>query len=675
MATYKLNLIPGGAKVVVPVNQYDTGYTINFEIYDGSTAFSLSGSNARIDIGKPDLMVYSSDENVTVNKNTVTVTLSEQMTAMWGPCIAEIVITTPSGRRATANFILDVEKSPMEDGAESDSVINYVEMNRERAIEATEAAENATDAANTAADAALRAAEDALSTVSNLESMPDALRDLVASLAAPGDAVKFLGYNHNRNALAFDAGYVTPQMFGAEGDGTTDDTAAFQAAIAGGNKIVIPEGSYYLTSALWSDDSVVISDKGTYPNKRLVVSRNLRDDAPIERFIGQFNSTVYNLYDYRLQAGCYDSKNDRIVLSFCTAYTTDPVTHETSDTDLVLTAFRLDKGVDFVAAPNDEGLELSVIIHGGGHGNSLCYNPKTNKIYSITGNGDRAHQIAVMDADTLEFESWIAPVTGNSRPWQMAYDEVNDIYWIESNDGNGAAFHAYDANFQLMDKEIPLASNAIKNIAKMHYDSDTLEAQSTTVIDEQIMQVFFSTRSGDTAYGSNGAFMAQYNYKTGAPKKVYRIPGMYVAEEPQCLVNADGRIYLFSDIGKDGYHYVSVSQLVFDDRVSGPSGSPFADARVLATRNWCIDLNDMLGIGFYYSGSGQYSSADGTSHPFANSPYNGAFNLYVLPFAGNESRAQILVGSNADVFVRVYRANLDTWYGWKKITTTTVIGN
>ena len=146
MASYTLNLIPGAAPVVVHVNQYDRGYAIDFTIYDGDTVFSLSGYTAVINIGKPDRTVYAGGQ-VTLQGNVATVTLAEQMTAMWGPCIAELVFTNSSGRRATANFILDVEKSPLEDGAESESVINYINSSIEAAENATEAAESAAEAA------------------------------------------------------------------------------------------------------------------------------------------------------------------------------------------------------------------------------------------------------------------------------------------------------------------------------------------------------------------------------------------------------------------------------------------------------------------------------------------------------------------------------------------------
>ena len=280
MASYNLNLIPGDAPVVVHVNQYDYGYPIDFTVYDGDTVFSLSGYTAVINIGKADRNVYVGG-TVVLRGNTATVTLEEQMTAMWGPCIAEIVFTNTNGRRATANFILDVEKSPLEDGAESESVINYIESSLEAAENATEAAENATDAANAAASAANAAATSAENVARNIEAMPEILQQLSVTLADASGSNKFFCLDHNGNVSALSGGFVTPQMFGAKGNGTTDDTAAFEAALESGEKVIVPMATYKLTDVLWSDDSVVVSDGGTYNTKPLIISRNLRNSAPM----------------------------------------------------------------------------------------------------------------------------------------------------------------------------------------------------------------------------------------------------------------------------------------------------------------------------------------------------------------------------------------------------------
>lgn len=43
---------------------------------------------------------------------------------------------------------------------------------------------------------------------------------------------------------------VTPQMYGAKGDGVTDDTQAFKTAVATGKNLYIPKGNYYLSETL-----------------------------------------------------------------------------------------------------------------------------------------------------------------------------------------------------------------------------------------------------------------------------------------------------------------------------------------------------------------------------------------------------------------------------------------
>lgn len=51
--------------------------------------------------------------------------------------------------------------------------------------------------------------------------------------------------------LTFKLGqYVTPQDFGAVGNGTTDDTSAFIKAIASGQRIFVPNGNYLITASL-----------------------------------------------------------------------------------------------------------------------------------------------------------------------------------------------------------------------------------------------------------------------------------------------------------------------------------------------------------------------------------------------------------------------------------------
>jgi hypothetical protein len=67
--------------------------------------------------------------------------------------------------------------------------------------------------------------------------------------------------------------FVTPQQFGAKGDGSSDDTAAFKAALEflndartgynGSAKIFVPAGDYYLSDTLEIRTSLIIEGEGT----------------------------------------------------------------------------------------------------------------------------------------------------------------------------------------------------------------------------------------------------------------------------------------------------------------------------------------------------------------------------------------------------------------------------
>ena len=63
--------------------------------------------------------------------------------------------------------------------------------------------------------------------------------------------------------------YVTPQMFGAKADGTTDDTQAIQSAMNSDKEVFFPEGNYKITSSIvipynctikGTNDSIVIGN-------------------------------------------------------------------------------------------------------------------------------------------------------------------------------------------------------------------------------------------------------------------------------------------------------------------------------------------------------------------------------------------------------------------------------
>lgn len=84
--------------------------------------------------------------------------------------------------------------------------------------------------------------------------------------------------------------YVTPQMFGAVGDGSADDTTAFQDAIDSGKPVCIPSGSIIRV-----DGSVVINNTATIfgygPESKLRVYGSIATDSDNSHILEMFGFT------------------------------------------------------------------------------------------------------------------------------------------------------------------------------------------------------------------------------------------------------------------------------------------------------------------------------------------------------------------------------------------------
>lgn len=58
--------------------------------------------------------------------------------------------------------------------------------------------------------------------------------------------------------ISLDIGYVTPEMFGAKGDGTTDDTSAINSAIASSSKVLFTADTYLISNELEIHSNLVL---------------------------------------------------------------------------------------------------------------------------------------------------------------------------------------------------------------------------------------------------------------------------------------------------------------------------------------------------------------------------------------------------------------------------------
>ena len=157
--TYRIDMIPNGAPVVVHVSQYDTAARrLSFELYNGGVAYELpAGAVASIAGTKPDntSFLYA----MTVSGNLVSIDLQQQMALVAGDVPAEIQITGAEGKIGSANFIIRVERGPIDEN----SVISETDLPifEQLVSDAQAAAEDAVDAAASVGDAASNAAKSA----------------------------------------------------------------------------------------------------------------------------------------------------------------------------------------------------------------------------------------------------------------------------------------------------------------------------------------------------------------------------------------------------------------------------------------------------------------------------------------------------------------------------------
>lgn len=146
--TFDLNLIPDQDPVVVHVDQFDIGTgRLVFNLFDGDIPYNPpAASEAHIQGTKPDKKGFM--YLVQISGNTITANLTQQMSAVAGRTVANIVVMESEDRIGTFNFFIEVQRSALAPDVDlSESEIAYLEELVEEAKAATdEAMESALEA-------------------------------------------------------------------------------------------------------------------------------------------------------------------------------------------------------------------------------------------------------------------------------------------------------------------------------------------------------------------------------------------------------------------------------------------------------------------------------------------------------------------------------------------------
>ena len=187
--TRDLNVVSVGVPPVIHLSQYDSDFTLVFNLYASTGAFTMpTGTTAEIRGTKRDGNGY--DAAATVSGSTVTVTGDEQMTAGAGQNVFEIATYYNNKRLNTINFILDVERAALDaDTITSESVLRELNAIIEGAATATQAAEDAKDAADRAEEAADDLSGTVQQVATNTQDIAD-LKDDLSSIQGITDEIK-----------------------------------------------------------------------------------------------------------------------------------------------------------------------------------------------------------------------------------------------------------------------------------------------------------------------------------------------------------------------------------------------------------------------------------------------------------------------------------------------------
>lgn len=138
----KLDMTPGAVPTVVHRSQYDSDFTIIFELFARTGEFVIeSGTTARLRGTKTSGTGYSVEIPLNISTKTVTITGDAQMTVAAGNNIFEVVLYLGDLEICSSNFVLAIERAAMDaDTITDETVVPELEHLEEYTQQAAEQA-------------------------------------------------------------------------------------------------------------------------------------------------------------------------------------------------------------------------------------------------------------------------------------------------------------------------------------------------------------------------------------------------------------------------------------------------------------------------------------------------------------------------------------------------------
>lgn len=292
-AIYDLDMTPRRTlPIIINVSQYDDiGRTLVFNLFSSSGKWTAPTSAAvTFEGGKPDGKFFS--YNCAYSNGTVTVTIQQQMTAVAGKVRCKVKVTSGDKVVESAPIIMVVDAAAVPDGSDmSKTDINDAIANATQKIVDQVKANIPSDYAQLSTDvSSLKQEKVDKPSTSDDGKIPRAKEGGVewVEVGQPTDgqtnsAVSSWLNEHPEATTTVQNGaiteqkiypdfllhikneYVTPEMFGAKGDGIINDSDAFQKCINSGKPIqLLSNKTYLIKKTIKIIDRVNFAIEGNY---------------------------------------------------------------------------------------------------------------------------------------------------------------------------------------------------------------------------------------------------------------------------------------------------------------------------------------------------------------------------------------------------------------------------
>lgn len=366
--------------------------------------------------------------------------------------------------------------------------------------------------------------------------------------------------------LVYDLFYVTPQMYGAKGDGITNDLQAFldmmADAVAKGKLVYIPKANYYLSQPVLASEVFVIDNAGIYPAKAFIVS----GEVP-EGFNGYF-AMMAEYPEILIKEGSpveYWWLQGADCLSDGTPYLL--ARDEAEQTGYVL---KMSKDYSTV----DDS--WTALIY---HGNSCAI--INDSIMLVAPNVSNGNTLQVLNLTTKSVVGSIT-LSGLNTIHGVAWDAVHSVMWITSvsgtvdgQSGNVFAYSINDINNVINGQENPKmikcfnsddGSGTIGACVSAYPFATKRMYQNIFYANDNVFMVWTLRKDDNRNVGS---MIVMFDIQTGKIRKAYYMPNPLADAEIESVIVKTGDkfpvldcVFNFYDADNDEYRYVIMRTVI-----------------------------------------------------------------------------------------------------------------